>query len=452
MKSGVMERLVAAGLRAAEAERKARLFDVASLLLKQWGEEHALSQTRLYVPGRIEVLGKHTDYAGGRSLLCAVERGITVIASRRNDQSVRMADAVSGQECQFALSSDLSSVSQDWSVYPKTVARRVARNFQGSLHGANIVFASDLPRSAGLSSSSALVVATFMGLRETNDLICHPVYRGNLATIEDVATYLGCVENGQSFRGLAGDSGVGTFGGSEDHTAILASSPGQLTQFRFCPTRFEREVPLPAGYIFAIGVSGVVADKTGSARDKYNRESHAAKTILALCNESSGRSDPTLFEAATHVREAPDRIRRLLQDSCHPSFPASMLLQRFEQFLSESICYVPGAGDALARNNLDEFGEWVDRSHASAEQHLGNQTPETSELARSARAFGAVAASAFGAGFGGSVWAMVQLDTAADFLDRWKKHYHQAFPHHAGSSEFFISGAGAPAMVFDPKG
>src|SRR5215470_19956943 len=107
MKSGVVKRLIASGLRPAEAERKAELFERAFLLLKGWGEARPSGQTLLYVPGRIEVLGKHTDYAGGRSLLCAIERGIAVIASRRNDQSVRIADAVSGQECQFALSSDL---------------------------------------------------------------------------------------------------------------------------------------------------------------------------------------------------------------------------------------------------------------------------------------------------------------------------------------------------------
>jgi len=194
-------------------------------------------------------------------------------------------------------------------LYPKTVARRVAGNFEGSLNGANIVFASDLPRSAGLSSSSALVVATFLALREINGLTHHPAYRSNIATDEDLATYLGCVENGQSFLELAGHSGVGTFGGSEDHTAILCCRADWLSQFRFCPTRFEQEVPLPAGCIFVIGVSGVVADKTGSAREKYNQASLASKTILAMWNEASGRSDPTLFDAATRSPDGGSRTR-----------------------------------------------------------------------------------------------------------------------------------------------
>jgi len=299
-----------------------------------------------------------------------------------------------------------------------------------------------------LSSSSALVVATFLALREINDLTHHPAYRRNIATDEDLATYLGCVENGQSFLGLAGHSGVGTLGGSEDHTAILCCRADWLSQFRFCPARLEQEVPLPAGCIFVIGVSGVVADKTGSVRAKYSQASVAAKTILAMWNEASGRSDSTLFAAATRSPDAADRIRGLLRNSSNSSYAHHTLLGRFEQFFNESICNVPGAVNALAKNELEEFGEWVDRSQADAERYLGNQIPETAELARSARALGAIAASAFGAGFGGSVWAMIQTNTAPNFLKRWKEHYQQRFPARAESSEFFTSAASAPAVFF----
>src|SRR5262245_49919579 len=106
MNSEVEERLVAYGFRPADAERKTELCERASLHMRRWGEA---GQTRLCVPGRIEVLGKHTDYAGGRSLLCTVERGICVVVSRRSDPCVRIADAVSGQEYQFTLSSDLDA-------------------------------------------------------------------------------------------------------------------------------------------------------------------------------------------------------------------------------------------------------------------------------------------------------------------------------------------------------
>src|SRR5262252_11167402 len=153
--------------------RRERLFEKASARLEAFGGS-AGDRMRWFIPGRIEVLGKHTDYAGGRSLLCTVERGFCVVASPRSDPWVRVADAVRHQETQFLASADLDIVSNDWSVYPKTVARRIARNFPGRHRGLDMVFASDLPSAAGLSSSSALLVATFLALSKRNNLDQHP--------------------------------------------------------------------------------------------------------------------------------------------------------------------------------------------------------------------------------------------------------------------------------------
>ena len=76
MNSKVAERLLEAGLSRAEAECKADLFQRCEIVLRQRLAGSGNAPVRCYVPGRIEVLGKHTDYAGGRSLLCALERGI----------------------------------------------------------------------------------------------------------------------------------------------------------------------------------------------------------------------------------------------------------------------------------------------------------------------------------------------------------------------------------------
>ena len=65
---------------------------------------------RYFIPGRIEVLGKHTDYAGGRSILCAIERGITLSVSPRSDAVVHVRDLTNGIECTFPLDPDLDRV------------------------------------------------------------------------------------------------------------------------------------------------------------------------------------------------------------------------------------------------------------------------------------------------------------------------------------------------------
>src|SRR6476619_743961 len=105
-----------------------------------------------WVPGRIEVLGKHTDYGGGRSLLCAIERGILAVAHPQSDALVRIRDANSGETAELELSPDVVSAPGHWSNYAITVARRIATNFSGPLRGADIVFASDIPFAAGASS------------------------------------------------------------------------------------------------------------------------------------------------------------------------------------------------------------------------------------------------------------------------------------------------------------
>jgi galactokinase len=436
------ERLLAAGLSAAEAERKARLFEAADRRLKVLSSGDV---ARWFVPGRIELLGKHTDYAGGRSLLCAVERGFCVAARTRPDRVVRVADAVLDVEARLPLSREAGDGGKEaWTVYPAAVVRRVARDFPGSLRGADIAVASDLPRSAGLSSGSALVVAIFTALAYANALEEHPAYRANIQGSVDLAGYLGAVENGLSFGSLAGESGVGTFGGSEDHTAMLCCRAGMLSQYSFCPVRLEREVVLPADWTFVVASSGVTAEKSGSARDRYNRLALAASAIFEFWRGHGGPGK-TLGQA---VRQpgAPDRLREVLSHCAHPLYTPRELLDRFQQFLLESETIVPAAAEAVATADADALSDIATRSQTGAERFLGNQIPETIGLVASARALGALAASAFGAGFGGSVWSLVEREQAERFRVAWQDDYRRDFPDAAPTSEFFTTCAG-PARL-----
>lgn len=435
------EALQQAGMSAAAAEAKCRLFDQLHRVARELGL--GAVQHAFFVPGRIEVLGKHTDYAGGSSLLCCVERGFCVIASPRRDRTLRFVDAISGERSEFAFQADIELPQRGWRAYPVTVTRRIAANFPNSTTGADVLFASDLPRAAGMSSSSSLVVASFLGLAAV-DLAESEPYRRNIRSKEDLATYLGCVENGSTFRELPGDRGVGTFGGSEDHTAILCCEPGKISQFAFCPTLFERSLELPKEFSFAIAVTGVVADKTGSALSKYNRLSLAVRSILEMWNHETERDDRSLAAVLATSKSAESDLRKLLSSTPISSeFP---LVDRFEQFVSESTSIIPKAADALAMRDWSRFGNLVDESQRNAEQLLNNQTAETIFLARTARQQGAFAASAFGAGFGGSVWALIKQHQIEEFLREWAEAYRREFPAQQ-SSMFFLSRPGPSAMT-----
>ena len=457
-RGAVRARLEAGGLSAAAADAKAALLARCAAALAGSGAAKDAAAHAFFVPGRIEVLGKHTDYAGGRSLIAAAEQGICLLAVPREDQMIRAAAlaaaakgsggvsvevSVPASLVEFPFSPDLEPAVGHWSNYLATVARRMARNFFGSLRGADIAFAGDLPVAAGMSSSSALVVACFLAMAAVNRLREREEFHANIAAPEDLAEYLGAVENGQTFRGLAGDRGVGTFGGSEDHTAMLCSQAAALAQYAYCPTRLERRLPMPAGYIFAIASSGVAAEKTGEAMEKYNRASRLAAEAARVWREATGRNDPHIAAAlaSAGLAVSAERVRAALAGATEKD-----LLARFEQFLGESEEIVPSAGDALARGDLPAFGRLVDISQKLAEGYLGNQVPETVLLARAARELGAAAASAFGAGFGGSVWALVRRDEAGRFLAPWAARYRAAFPLRAAGAAFFISGAGPAAI------
>jgi len=443
--------MTSAGLTQTAAKTRAELFAQAADNLKQRGLSSQEPVIARFVPGRIEVLGKHTDYAGGRSLLAAVERGFCMVAVSRADRRIRLWSRDAPDIAQFDISPDLSPKIGHWSNYPMTVARRIARNFAGELCGADMAVTSDLPIASGMSSSSALIVTCFLVLSDINGLSERPAYTSNIHSPEELAGYLGTVENGQTFGSLCGDAGVGTFGGSEDHTAMLCCRSGELSQYSFCPVRHERQIEVPADLVFVVGSSGVVAEKTGAALELYNRASRLTSAVAETWRTQTGRSDPHMAAAVASAADAVEQMREILRKGSYGDFGPKDLQDRFEQFYAESEEIIPAAGNALARGDLERFGDLVDRSQFLTETLLQNQVAETVFLTASARKCGAIAASAFGAGFGGSVWSLVKRDSVGDYMARWQDEYHRAYPQHASLSVFFATQAGPAAIKLTPS-
>ena len=440
----VADSLREAGMSATEADRKRDLFAQAEASLQAQGGSGAT--VRCWVPGRIEVLGKHTDYAGGRSLLCAIERGFCFAAARRTDDLLRISDARLGETAEIPLRADVRGKPGHWSAYPTTVAQRLAANFGDSagLVGADVAFVSDLPVAAGISSSSALVVGTYLVLAEINRLAERREFSSVIASSEGLAEYLGAVENGLTYRTLVGEHGVGTFGGSEDHTAMLCAEPGKLVQYSFCPVRRERDVALGADVVFAIAASGVVAEKTGAALSSYNRVASLAHAALASWNRATRSDDATLADALRSAGSVDALVFAIESTPASGDFSVAELTERVRQFATESETLIPAAADALASQRRDRFGAIVDRSMRNAVEMLHNQVPETIFLAEQARSLGAIASSAFGAGFGGSVWALVERERCSGFLAEWEDEYRARFPGLL-NSEFFATEAGINA-------
>jgi len=408
-----------------EALRKQALFDL--ILAAFAGVSAAPAEHALWVPGRLEIFGKHTDYGGGHSLVAPVPRGFALVAGSRSDGIVTIHDASRREHFVIASQSglDADEALKGWRRYALTTVRRIARNFPGAPLGADIVLASDLPPASGMSSSSALIVALAATLVRRGQLEARAEWQANITDAADTAGYYACIENGLPFGSLTGDAGVGTHGGSEDHVAIVCGKPDHGSAWTFVPVAHVADVRIPAGWRFVIASSGVAARKTGAARDGYNNLALGVRTLLEIWNTHEP-AQPSLRAALTSDSGAEARLRSLVGSAPRTSGDLD-LPARLEHFIAEDR-RVMQAVRALQESDGQGMGQLSRASQEDAERLLRNQTPETSALTSTARDLGALASSSFGAGFGGSVWALVKKEDASSFSARWLAEFRTRFP------------------------
>ena len=382
-------------------------------------------ETAWRVPGRVEVLGKHTDYAGGSVLVGAVDRAITARARRVEGSPGSLTATTDGGDpvtlC-AGVAPDLEP--GHWGRYLHTVLDRLTLNF-GKGAAAHLSISSDLPPASGMSSSSALVCATALALASLNGWDEDPRWIKAMPDRLALAGYLAAVEGGRAWRDLPGTSGVGTRGGSEDHTGMLCGTRDRLLLAEFDPMRVERTISFPSQWALVVGVSGVLAHKTGAALEDYNRGPSTVQTVLARWNETTGRADASLAGAVRHLvgdatgeQAAGDPALKDLLRLCDPGYER----QRIEQFLIESLVLVPEGARLIAEADPG-IGEVLERSQELADRGLCNQVPQTRLMVSLAREAGAIGASSFGAGWGGSVYALVRADEAEGFAAQWLRAY-----------------------------
>ena len=432
-------RIAGAGFAATDLAARTALIDRAESALR--GATGAPPQWAWFVPGRIEVLGKHTDYAGGASLVAAVPRGFAVAATPRDDGTIAVTDA--RWATQAVIEPGTTGDVRGWARYVAVVARRFADNFPGASLGVDVAIASDLPRAAGLSSSSALIVAMALVLARRGRLDTRPEWREAIRTPLDLAAYLGAVEAGRGFRGLRAAGGVGTKGGSEDHTAILASAPERLRAFTCLPMQALGEAAMPTSWTFVVMTSGVHADKAGRVRGQYNRAADAVAALVELWQQAAGSHRESLAAILAGERDG-SRLRELVVRSTHPAFTREELEARLAHFIAEH-ARVCEALEAFRTADRDRLGELTAASQADAERLLGNQVPATMALTRAARQAGAFAATSFGAGFGGSVWALVEGHDVESFAREWECAYRASMLVQ-GPLEWFAARPAPPAF------
>ena len=311
-------------------------------------------------PGRVNLIGEHIDYHGLAVLPMALQRRIQVSFHRRSDRRIRAVSGPYGRR-EFEWTPELTPVAAgDWENYLRAAALAVGQTW-GVMRGVDAVVTSDLPAAAGLSSSSALLVAFTLALLEAN---------GVRASFEEL---MGILPNGEQF--------VGTRGGGMDHAASLASREGCASLIEFAPLAV-RHIPVPEDWSFLVAHSLQAAEKSGPAREAYNIRREAGTAALTRLGLSSYHAAIPLAEEAA-ARLAPG----LERDSfLHVTSEA----KRVRAAVRAMEC-----GDAI------RFGELLSESHASLRDRLRVSCPALDRLVDAAIGSGALGARLTGAGFGG---------------------------------------------------
>jgi galactokinase len=315
-----------------------------------------------WAPGRVNLIGEHTDYSGGLVLPAAIALGVSVEIDG-TASTVSLVSREFGPAEPFAPDG-AGAPASGWGRYPQAVAAELAALGRPAV-GLEGTVTSDLPSGAGLSSSAALEVAVALALCAVSDFELEPLELAlacQRAELRAVGVPCGILDQAGSVLGRRG-------------AAILLD----------CGTLEHRFVPVPAEAGLVVLDSGVERRLEGSGYATRRAElEHALRLVGAersteLELADLEQLDPLSLRRLRHVVTENERVRR---------FAA-----------------------ALEAGDLRAAGRLLSESHASLRDDYEVSTPELDDLVRAAEDAGAYGARLVGGGFGGSVLALADPET-----------------------------------------
>jgi len=342
-------------------------------------------------PGRVNIIGEHTDYNDGFVLPMAIERETVIVARRRDDQRLRAHAANLDREAEVNLAKPLKrSPGEPWVDYLVGVAREL-NQAQRPLVGADLLILGDVPIGSGLSSSASLEMAALV-MFET---------LGGFRIEGAEAPRLGQrVEN--DFLGLST--------GIMDQFIVRMAQAGHAL-FLDCRTYDYRLVPVAFdNACFVVADTGVSRGLTGS---KYNeRVAECAEAVRAL--QQATRADGPRLRDYTLVD----------LDACKSDL-ADAVYRRARHVITEND-RTQAACDALTRGDADTLGRLMDASDHSLRDDYEVTCPELDAMTEIARGLpGCYGSRMTGAGFGGCTVSLIAADQAPAFGPALLNAYHR---------------------------
>ncbi len=312
-------------------------------------------------PGRVNLIGEHTDYNQGLAMPFAIERGVTVTATARDDGRIAARALDLGETDEFAL--DNTEPGDGWRAFVRGTVGEL-RAAGHALRGATLEITGDLPQGSGLSSSAAISTALCLALLElAGD--APPDDRRELAKL------CSRVEN----------DWVGAQTGLLDQFAALLSQPGHALRIDFRSLEV-RPVPLDLGDWRLVTVdSGATHTHAGSGYNERRAECEAAARALGVAS----------------LRDATEADLGRLDGA---------LRRRTRHIVTEN-ARVDAMETALHAHDLEAAGRLLDASHASLRDDYESSVPAVEATVDALKAAGAAGARMVGGGFGGSVLALL---------------------------------------------
>ncbi len=319
-------------------------------------------------PGRVELLGNHTDYNEGVMLGAAIDRRVTVTGSETTDGQIEVNSPLTGT-IKIPVAALRPQTGNDrWANYVLGVASEFIAGGV-SLSGFTMSITSDLPPGNGLSSSAALEVATALFLSKVTEWKLSPLELAKL-----------CQRAEHRFTGVRSgllDQVTSVFGRA-DHVVFFDARTEEV-----------RTIPFPKNLSLIIAQTGMPREL---AAGKYNER----------------RQETTAAAAAGKV----SALRDLSPAALEQADMAPVLRRRARHVVTENE-RVWRAVKLLADGDGPGFGRLMNESHESSRQNFENSTPELDLLVNLARQLpGVLGARLTGAGFGGATVTLVKRERA----------------------------------------
>lgn len=347
-------------------------------------------EPRLFrAPGRVNLIGEHTDYNGGFVLPMAIDRETAVAVAPRKDRIIRVHSINLDESGEFDLDVETGRVKGFWLNYIEGVARLLERS-QFELSGADLLIQSDVPGGAGLSSSAALEVATGLALSEISG---HTVDRTTLALIgqqtehEFVGAKVGIMDQFVSANAEA------------EHALLLD-----------CRSLEYENVPLSTEDVAVVICNTNVKHELASSEYNTRRAEceEGVKILRKFLPDILQLRDVSFEEFARYENELPDVIRR-----------------RCRHVITENERTVKAA-DALKRNDLSEFGRLMWLSHASLRDDYEVSCKELDVLVQIASGNKEIlGARMTGGGFGGSTVNLIERANLNEIVENISREYQR---------------------------